>query len=62
MADESEDQWLYGDSADAKEITAVSTQADVEHNDSTPDKMEDKTQPQDDQTAEGTSEIPFEVR
>lgn len=62
MADENEDQWLYGDSTDTKEYTPATAQADVQQNDLTPGKVQEKSTPQEDQTADATGEAPPEVR
>jgi len=62
MADENEDQWLYGDSTDAKEYTPASIQADVQQNDSIPDKIQEKIQSPEGEIVEGISETPSEVR
>jgi hypothetical protein len=62
MADENEDQWLYGDSADAKEYTPANVQTDIPQNDSIPDKIQEKVQSQEDEIVEGINEIPSEVR
>lgn len=58
MADENEDQWLYGDSADGKEY--INIQSEIQQNDST--KIQEKSQIQEDQKMEGSNETPSEVR
>lgn len=62
MADENEDQWLYGDSTDTKEYTPATAQADVQQNDLTPGKVQEKSTPQEDQTADATGEAPPEAQ
>lgn len=57
MADENEDQWLYGDSADGKDYANI--QSEIQQNDST--KIQEKSQTQEDRKIEGTSETPSEV-
>lgn len=61
MADESEDQWLYGDSTDGKEYTSTNTQSDVKQNDSTLAEAQENLQTQEDQKVEGVGETPSEV-
>lgn len=57
MADENEDQWLYGDSTDGKEYSNI--QSEIQQNDST--KTQEKSQTQEDCKMEGTDETPSEV-
>lgn len=58
MADENEDQWLYGDSTDGKEY--VNIQSEIQQqNDST--KIQEKSQIQEDHKMEGINETPSEV-
>lgn len=57
MADENEDQWLYGDSVDGKEY--INIQSEIQQNDST--KTQEKSQIQEDHKMEGTNETPSEV-
>lgn len=61
MADESEDQWLYGDSTDSKEYTPANIQSEIQQNDSTLAEAQNK-QTQEDQKMEGAGETPSEVR
>lgn len=58
MADENEDQWLYGDSTDGKEYSNI--QSEIEQNDST--KTQEKSQIQEDCKVEGTNEMSSDVR
>lgn len=58
MADENEDQWLYGDSADGKEYANI--QSEIEQNDSI--KIQEKSQSEEDIKIEGANETPPEVR
>lgn len=57
MADENEDQWLYGDSTDGKEY--VNIPSEIQQNDST--KTQEKSQIPEDLKMEGTNETPSEV-
>jgi len=61
MADESEDQWLYGDSTDGKEYTSPNIQSEIQQNDSTLSEVHENLQIREDQKMEGTGEIPSEV-
>jgi len=61
MADENEDQWLYGDSTE-KEYTPTNIQSEVQENDSMLITIQDKSQTQEDQQMEGTNETLSEVR
>lgn len=61
MADENEDQWLYGESNDGKEYTPTNIQSEVQQNDSLLINIQDKSQTQEDQQVEGT-ETSSEVR
>ena len=61
MADESEDQWLYGDSTDGKEYTSTNIQSEIQQNDSTLSEVQENLQIREDQKMEGTGEIPSEV-
>ncbi|KYN05653.1 PREDICTED: pre-mRNA 3'-end-processing factor FIP1 [Cyphomyrmex costatus] len=62
MADESEDQWLYGDSTDGKEYTSTNIQLEVPQNDSTLTEVQENLQMQEDQKVEGVDEIPSEIQ
>lgn len=62
MADENEDQWLYGDSTDGKEYTPSSVQGENQENDNTPVTIQEKSQTLEDQKAENVPEPPTEVR
>lgn len=62
MADESEDQWLYGDSTDSKEYTPTNVQSELQQNDSTLVEAQENLQTQEDQKMEGVGETPSEVR
>lgn len=57
MADENEDQWLYGDSTDGKEY--VNIPSEIQQNDST--KTQEKSQIPEDLKMEGTNETLSEV-
>jgi len=59
MADESEDQWLYGDSIDGKEYTP-NIQSEVQ-NDSALAETQEHSQIQEDQKMESINETPSEV-
>lgn len=61
MADENEDQWLYGDSTDGKEYTPPSVQADSQENDSASVTNQDKSQSLEDEKAENTTDPAAEV-
>lgn len=61
MADESEDQWLYGDSTDGKEYTSTNIQSEIQQNDSTLSEVQENLQIREDQKMEGVDEIPSEV-
>lgn len=61
MADENEDQWLYGDSTDGKEYTPISVQPESQENDSTPITTEEKSENLDDQKAETAPDPTSEV-
>lgn len=60
MADENEDQWLYGDSTDGKEYASTNIQSEVQQNDSMLINIQDKSQ--EDQQVEGTNGTSSEVR
>ncbi|KYN20732.1 Pre-mRNA 3'-end-processing factor FIP1 [Trachymyrmex cornetzi] len=62
MADESEDQWLYGDSTDGKEYTSTNIQSEIQQNDSTLSEVQDNLQIREDQKMEGAGEIPSEMQ
>jgi hypothetical protein len=62
MADESEDQWLYGDSTDSKEYTPTNVQSELQQNDSTLVEAQENLQTQEDQKMESVDETPSEVR
>ncbi|KYM78376.1 Pre-mRNA 3'-end-processing factor FIP1 [Atta colombica] len=62
MADESEDQWLYGDSTDGKEYTSTNIQSEIQQNDSTLSEVHENLQIREDQKMEGTGEIPSEMQ
>lgn len=61
MADESEDQWLYGDSTDGKEYTPTNIQSEVQQNDSMLAEVQENSQTQEDQKVEGVGEASSEV-
>lgn len=61
MADESEDQWLYGDSTDGKEYTPTNVQSEVQQNDSMLAEVQENSQTQEDQKVEGAGEVPSKV-
>lgn len=61
MADESEDQWLYGDSTDGKEYTPANIQSEVQQNDSILAEAQENSQTQEDQKVEGAGETSSEV-
>ncbi|KYQ58062.1 Pre-mRNA 3'-end-processing factor FIP1 [Trachymyrmex zeteki] len=62
MADESEDQWLYGDSTDGKEYTSTNIQSEIQQNDSTLSEVQENLQIREDQKMEGVDEIPSEMQ
>lgn len=57
MADESEDQWLYGDSTDSKEYTPANIQSEVQQNDSVLAEAQESSQTPEDQKLEGDGEM-----
>lgn len=61
MADENEDQWLYGDSTDGKEYTPTSAQPESQENDSLPATIQEKSETLEDQKAENVPDAPTEV-
>lgn len=62
MADENEDQWLYGDSTDGKEYTPTSVQPENQENDSISTTIQEKSETLEDQKTENTPDPPTEVR
>lgn len=62
MADENEDQWLYGDSTDGKEYTPTSVQPESQENDSIPATIQEKSEILEDQKTENVIDPPTEVR
>lgn len=62
MADENEDQWLYGDSTDGKEFTPTSVQPENQENDSISTTIQEKSETLEDQKTENTPDPPTEVR
>lgn len=44
MADESEEQWLYGDSTDGKELSPTNVQIENQQNDSMPINSQETSQ------------------
>lgn len=61
MADDNEDQWLYGDSAEGKEYAPTNISSESQ-NDSASAKLQEKSQVPEDQKGEGVNETPSEVR
>lgn len=61
MADESEDQWLYGDSTDGKEYSPTNVQSEVQQNDSVLAEAQESSQTSEDQKPEGAGETQPEV-
>lgn len=61
MADESEDQWLYGDSTDGKDYAQSNIQSEVQ-NDLILAEAQENSQAQEDQKVEDAGETPVEVR
>lgn len=61
MADESEDQWLYGDSTDGKEYTPANIQSEVQQNDSVLAEAQENSQTPEDQKLEDAGETLSEV-
>lgn len=62
MADDNEDQWLYGDSAEGKDYTPTNIQSSESHqNESVLTKLAEKSQAPEDQKMESSNEIPSEV-
>lgn len=61
MADENEDQWLYGDSADGKEYVPSSVQPENQENDPISVSIPEKSQALEDQKMEDIPEPPTEV-
>lgn len=62
MADENEDQWLYGDSTDGKEYTPEAVEQESQENDSTIVTNQEKSQTSEDQKMESTTDTAAEVR
>lgn len=62
MADDNEDQWLYGDSVEGKEYTPTNVQSESQQNDSTLAKIQEKSHSPEDQKMESVNEMPSEVR
>lgn len=60
MADENEDQWLYGDSTDGKEYTPTSVQPESQENDSIPATIQEKSEILEDQKTENVIDPPTE--
>ncbi|XP_011704125.1 PREDICTED: pre-mRNA 3'-end-processing factor FIP1 [Wasmannia auropunctata] len=56
MADESEDQWLYGDSTDSKEFISANIKSEIQQNDSTLAEAQESSQTQEDQKVEVADE------
>lgn len=61
MADDNEDQWLYGDSAEGKDYTPANIQSESHQNDSAPAKLQEKSQVPEDRKMESAKETPSEV-
>ncbi|XP_017883896.1 pre-mRNA 3'-end-processing factor FIP1 [Ceratina calcarata] len=62
MADENEDQWLYGDSTDGKEYTPASIQPEnQDESDSLPATVQEKSQTPEDQKTEDVPDPPTET-
>lgn len=61
MADDNEDQWLYGDSVEGKEYTSTNTQSENQQNDSTFSKAQEKSYSPKDQKVDNTDETLSEV-
>lgn len=60
MADENEDQWLYGDAAEAREHSRGSVEREHSQNDERYDGREEtsmRDEARDEETANGTSEV-----
>lgn len=62
MADENEDQWLYGDSTDGKEYAPTSVQPESQENDSISATVQEKSQILEDQKTENIPDPPTQVR
>ncbi|XP_014470603.1 PREDICTED: pre-mRNA 3'-end-processing factor FIP1 [Dinoponera quadriceps] len=62
MADDNEDQWLYGDSVEGKEFTPPNIQSESHQNDSASAKLQEKSQVPEDQKGEGVNEASSEMQ
>ncbi|XP_071573609.1 uncharacterized protein Fip1 isoform X1 [Temnothorax nylanderi] len=62
MADESEDQWLYGDSTDSKEYIPANIQSEIQQNDSILAEAQENSQTQGELKVECTGETPSEMQ
>ncbi|OAD60553.1 Pre-mRNA 3'-end-processing factor FIP1 [Eufriesea mexicana] len=61
MADENEDQWLYGDSTDGKEYAPTPVQPEIQENDSIPTTVQEKSQILEDQKTENIPDPPTQI-
>ncbi|XP_032682645.1 pre-mRNA 3'-end-processing factor FIP1 [Odontomachus brunneus] len=60
MADDNEDQWLYGDSAEGKDFTPTNIQSESHQNESVLTNLPEKSQVPEDQRMESSNEVPSE--
>lgn len=62
MADENEDQWLYGDSVDGKDYTPTNIQSETQPDDPALIEAREKPPTSEEQTLELANEVLSEVR